>query len=152
MTIKCNISELLLRADETHGKLLGSLRSFILSMTGSLTRPPISSSKASSSMSGTPPWFRILRKRRSTSTKDNHRRGDLQVEFVIRDFALHQLWPRCLAIVRKIKQMNHVGLLSQYCFPAKVNNPPEPKRLMILLPTVSDEDRVCLGERVDLEF
>lgn len=47
-------------ASSTYGKREASLSSFIDNLTGLLTRPPISSSNASSSMSGIPPWFRTL--------------------------------------------------------------------------------------------
>lgn len=55
--------QMIVRVDNmvgTYGNFDGSLRSFMLILTGVLTSPPISSSNASSSMSGTPPWLRTL--------------------------------------------------------------------------------------------
>ena len=71
--------------------------------TGLFTSPPISSSKASSSMSGMPPWFRTLRTVVSLETPKEVRDRYAQMPFVASEFAFYELGTRRLTVVRKVE-------------------------------------------------
>lgn len=72
--------------------------------------------------------------------------------FVVSDFASYEFGARRLAVVREVEQVNHPRLLLQDRLPAEVDDTLEAKRLVVLLPPMSDEDRVRLGKRDKLEL
>ena len=78
--------------------------------------------------------------------------SNAQVVFVVCDFAFHEGCTRRFAIVREIEEVDHVGLLLLHGLPAEVNNALEAEGLMVLLPTMSDEDRVRLRKWDELEL
>ena len=57
-----------------------------------------------------------------------------------------------LAVVRKIKDMKHVMFLLQHSLPTGLDDAFQAQRLMVFLPAISDQNRVCLGERAVLKF
>lgn len=72
--------------------------------------------------------------------------------FVVRELAFHEGFARRLSVIRKVEEVNHVGLLLLHCLPAEVNDAPEAEDFMVLLPTVSDKDRICFWERYQLKL
>ena len=56
-----------------------------------------------------------------------------------------------LAVVREIEEVDHVVLLLENGLPVEVHDALETEHLMVLLPAVADEDRVCLGQWTRLE-
>ena len=72
--------------------------------------------------------------------------------FVVSDFASYEFGARRLAVVREVEKMDHARLFLEDRLPAEVDNALEAERLVVLLPTMSDEDRVRLGKRDELEL
>lgn len=56
------------------------------------------------------------------------------------------------AVIGKVKDMKHVVLLLLHHFPAEVYDRLESERLMILLPAVTDKDRIRLREWDELKL
>ena len=77
---------------------------------------------------------------------------DIQVKQIIGDLSLHELRPGRLAVVRKVKEVNHTRLLLEDCLPAEIDNALKPEGLVILLPSMSDEDGVRLRQGNELEL
>ena len=71
---------------------------------------------------------------------------------VIGDLSFHELRPGRLAVIRKVKEVNHTRLLLKDCLPAEIDNALEPEGLVILLPSMSDEDGVRLRQGNELEL
>jgi hypothetical protein len=72
---------------------------------------------------------------------------------VLRDLAVPEkmLWLG-LTIVREIEEMDHVALLLLDHLPTKVDDGLEAKSFMVLFPSVTDQNRVGLWERDELEL
>ena len=71
---------------------------------------------------------------------------------VIGDLSFHELRPGRLAVIRKVKEVNLTRLLLKDCLPAEIDNALKPEGLVILLPSMSDEDGVRLRQGNELEF
>ena len=73
------------------------------------------------------------------------------MELVVRDLC-QELGAGCLTVIRKVKQMNHARLLLQDGLPAEINNALETERLVVLFPSMANQDRVRLGQRLKLKL
>lgn len=74
------------------------------------------------------------------------------MRLVVGDFAADELRAGRLAVVGEVEQVDHSRLLLLHGLPAKVDDALQPEGLVVLLPAVPDQNRVRLGERLELEL
>lgn len=80
------------------------------------------------------------------------KRYGVQVLFITRHLALHQLLPSRLPIVRKIEQMNQVRFFLEHRLPAEIYDILQAKDFVVFLPAVTHENGVGHWERTHLEL
>ena len=77
----------------------------------------------------------------------------VQVMLVLGDLAVaEEMLGTRLAVVGEVEHVQHVVFLLLDHLPAEVDNALQDESLVVLLPSVTDEDRVGLGKRLELEL